>query len=862
MAKLNVAQTAFSAGELSPGMYGRSDLREHSEGAKTISNFIVRPQGGLTRRPGSVFAGATLADAKTRLVPFPISDHRFVIEVSESMLRVWEEIDGTLALMPNTQRYFFPSLASGVWQAATSQYWTLDMDRADFPIASGMGPYAIVSNGGSVPAALAAASPNIYLHVHTSTTGNPWASDHDDLIAPTKISFYDAHSKSVFVDNADFIVLGANPTGFVRLETQNEGFHTSIRSLGGAGEHLLDNLQYARSDDTLWILLPEVEENADPAAASYRTHAFKIRYFEKGYGDAYDTGLADLDVGQSRIEIEAIHANNEGPFHTISEVSEFASPAENLEWNEVSAQPLTVVGENFDLSQTNVGHGATSKTGLRSPTDGDNLPFGIVYGRERVGGSTDTAGVDTNWGIGETASVFSNDGQIVRPFSRSVARIDTDLYAFGPMFTATEIWRAVELFQGRLCLAGGIRPGTVSCGSLERPMMFLPANIDGETIDGDTAFQLSIQNDQDLRINTMIATRNKLFVVTRQGVHSVGPDSTGSFEVDKFNIIPVNRVPGKDVQGVSFGDFVGYVTADGRRIMIVDVNNEGIKFNTFDLTRFSDHILEAGASTLVHQRLPESLLWARLDDGTMASITLVREEGLTAAASQTIAGDTVTVEDAISMPFHDGTEVVYLSVKRDINSATKRYIERIDSIPKYSTAIEDYVLLDSAGIYDSSAVTNVPATTFDHLNGETVDVYADGVHVGTKVISGGQFTVALTTAASKIYAGFKYNSDVELFRPVESFPSFGTTEGSLKRNIAVVTQFSNTYGGQAGSSADDLQPIKYESTTPSLITDELETLIEDEHKRDATLLVRANQPYPMDITSVTRRVDFESRGGE
>ena len=603
--------------------------------------------------------------------------------------------------------------------------------------------------------------------------------------------------------------------------------------------------------------------STDPATP-FSSHLYKIRYWEKletrAYPSAHAAPLDHPDIGEGRIEVEWFSGDNDGPFHTISNTSEFS---DSLEWNEIAANPLTTRFEDFDMTQSVVGHGATFQTGLKiadSVSAAVPVKYGVVYGRERVLGSADSLGEVTNWGVGRMAQNATVDGQMVRPFTRQATRIDTDLYAFGPMFTPTEPWRALELFQGRLCLAGGIRPGTVSFGSLAKSMLFIPADTDGE-VTGDTSFQLSIGNDQDLRVTSMIATPNKLFVITRQGVTAFSPVE-GLFQVDRLNVAAVNKIPGKEANGISFGDFAGYITASGRHIMAVDVNAEGVKFNTFNLTRFSDHILEPGAHTLAHQSIPGSLIWVVLDDGSMASITFSREEGIIAAASQTIAGDTVEVEDAISMPFHDGTEVVYLAVKRDINSTTKRYIERIGAIPKYSTPIEDYVLLDSAGIYDSSAVTNVPASTFDHLNGETVAVYADGVHVGDKTISGGVFTVALTTAASKIYAGYKYNSDVELFRPIESFPSFGTTEGSLKRNISVVTQFSNTYGGQVGSSASSLDPIEYESDTPSLFTGELETPVEDESKRDATLLIRANEPYPMDITAVIRRIDFVARGGE
>lgn len=849
MAKLNVAQTAFSVGELSPGMYGRSDLREHSQGAKTIFNYIVRPQGGLTRRPGSIFAGASKDDDQTRLIPFPVGERRFIIEMGDLFLRVWEEIDGTLALFPTSQAYTFPDVSSVVWGSPGSNTWTLDIDRNDFPIATGMGPYAM-STTDTLPGNLAAASPNIFLNVSNEIApGNAAIFNHYETnIAPIQMSFWTSHASATNHAGGSSIAVGtSNGVGIHTLTTQNPGFLTTTHTAAG------DKIRWARSDKELWIA------STDPSTP-FATHLYKIRYWEKLETKSYDA-TDHPDIGEGRIEVEWFSGTYDGPFHTISNTSEFS---DSLEWNEGATGALTQRYAFFSLTQSAVGSGATFETGLQLVPTGGPAPLssGIVYGRERIAGSSDSAGVATNWGVGRAFGVSAGeDGHMVRPFSRAATRIDTDLYAFGPMFTETEPWRAVEVFQGRLSLAGGIRPGTISFGSLEKSLLFIPADTDG-AITGDTSFQLSIRGDQDLRVNAMVATPNKLFVITRQGVYSIGPASDGLFKFDKSSIVPVNRIPGKDAQGISFGDFAGYITADGRHIMAVDVNNEGIKFNTFDLTRFSDHILEPGANILAHQRVPGSLIWSVLEDGTMASITFSREEGINAAASQTIAGDTVEVEDAISMPFHDGTEVVYLSVKRDINSSTKRYIERINAIPKYSTAIEDYVLLDSAGIYDDTAVTNVPATTFDHLNGETVDVYADGVHVGTKVIASGQFTVALATAASKIYAGYKYNSDVELFRPIESFPAFGTTEGSLKRNISVVTQLSNTYGGKVSSSAADLQPIEYESDTPFLFTGELETPVEDESKRDATLLIRADRPYPMDITSVIRRVDFESRGGE
>jgi hypothetical protein len=47
------AINAFSAGELTPKAAGRSDVPSYKNGARTILNGIVFPQGGVTRKPGS-----------------------------------------------------------------------------------------------------------------------------------------------------------------------------------------------------------------------------------------------------------------------------------------------------------------------------------------------------------------------------------------------------------------------------------------------------------------------------------------------------------------------------------------------------------------------------------------------------------------------------------------------------------------------------------------------------------------------------------------------------------------------------------------------------------------------------------------
>lgn len=89
MPRLSTIQTNFTAGELSPLLYGRTDLAKYANGAKTLLNAVVQPHGGVTRRPGTRFVAMAKDDAQlSRLVPFQFStEQAYVLEFGEKSLR-------------------------------------------------------------------------------------------------------------------------------------------------------------------------------------------------------------------------------------------------------------------------------------------------------------------------------------------------------------------------------------------------------------------------------------------------------------------------------------------------------------------------------------------------------------------------------------------------------------------------------------------------------------------------------------------------------------------------------------------------------------------------------------------------------
>jgi len=84
-------QSSFTAGELDPGLAGRIDVTKYYAGAELLRNVLVRPQGGVRRRPGMAHL-TELPDGLdgVRLVPFAFNtEQTYCLALTAGMFRVW-----------------------------------------------------------------------------------------------------------------------------------------------------------------------------------------------------------------------------------------------------------------------------------------------------------------------------------------------------------------------------------------------------------------------------------------------------------------------------------------------------------------------------------------------------------------------------------------------------------------------------------------------------------------------------------------------------------------------------------------------------------------------------------------------------
>lgn len=91
MTNLVTIQNSLAGGELSPALFGRTDLPKYKEGLSTCRNFFVDYRGGIQSRPGFLYVGTARQcgnAAAPRLIPFQFNiSQGYILEFGDQYMR-------------------------------------------------------------------------------------------------------------------------------------------------------------------------------------------------------------------------------------------------------------------------------------------------------------------------------------------------------------------------------------------------------------------------------------------------------------------------------------------------------------------------------------------------------------------------------------------------------------------------------------------------------------------------------------------------------------------------------------------------------------------------------------------------------
>ena len=834
MARSAPAFSSFTAGEISPKFEGRINIEKYKEGLADLTNMIVIPSGGITRRPGSEFLGEVKSSSvKTRLFPFQFkSSDTYVLEFGNQIMRVYRNGSQVLDASAKT--------ITAVTQA---------------------NPGVITSAG------------------HTLSNG-------DEVFVTGVVGMTELNGRNYLVANSTTNTFTLTDLFGNAIDTTSFTAYTS----GGTATEIFEiatpyaeadlfNIRFVQSADTMYLVHPSYDVRK-LTRTDHNAWKFSIPIFQGPLEAAKKiTAITKANPGVLTVTAHGYSNGDEIALSSIQGMTEI--DAANYRVANVTADTFTLqdeAGDDVDTTSfTTFDPGGGAEQVITGATqanpcvitsndhaffDGDTIYIQNVVGMTELNGNhyivdgatTNTfkiktlAGVDvdstgfTGYTSGGTAELTLSSVQEINPVTQ-------------PLSGANNRPSVVTFFEQRLVFGN----------TNESPQtLWFSKNADYQNFDtgtaADDALIYTIASNQVNDIRYLSSTR-VMTIGTSGGEYVLSSTSDGPITPTTTLIRKYSNYGSGNVEPVQVADVTLFLQRGDRKVREfkyagdVDVN----AYAAPDMTILAEHITKGGLTQFAYQQEPDSIVWALRADGTLLGLSYRREEQIVAWHKHVVGGvfgsGQAVVESITTLPTEVGEDELYMVVKRTINSVTKRYVERMKTFD-FGSVTTGAFFVDSGLAYSGAATTTLSGLY--HLEGETLTVIANGAAHPDVTVSGGSITLNYSSTTAAI--GFGYTSNMQTMR-IESGSADGTSQGKPKRVHGLTARFFETVGAEIGNSSNETDRIPFRSSADEM--DEGVPLFTGDKKiefpggfdNDDRLYVRQNQALPLTVLALFPRMN-------
>jgi len=265
-------------------------------------------------------------------------------------------------------------------------------------------------------------------------------------------------------------------------------------------------------------------------------------------------------------------------------------------------------------------------------------------------------------------------------------------------------------------------------GSKSRPATMWGSNVndffnfDDGRARADESIDVTLDTDQVNAIEAIFSNRS-LQVFTTGAEFNVTQARGEPITPANIAVSPQTNLGSKRVRPVSIDGVTLFVQRTGKAVNQFVFVNELQSNQTAPVSSLAAHLIN-NPKELVASRGTESTdanyVYILNEDGSLTVFNTLTSEGVQAFTSW--ASGKIKSVSVVN-------DVLFLLIERVVNSVTVFYIES-----ESATALTDSAVISNIG--GSATITGLT-----HLEGETVDVKADGAYQGTFVVSGGQVVI-------------------------------------------------------------------------------------------------------------------------
>ena len=803
--RTRIAKLAFNRGLVSRLGLARADVKRLALAAETMVNWTMRVLGSMMLRPGMAYLGNTASNLLAFHLKFEFSvTDKAIVELTNAAMRIW--VDDALVTRPTVAT----AITNGTFTTDVTG-WT-DADEAgatsDWVATGGYdglwtpaGLMRMVGTGTAFAIrrqqlTVALADRNVEHGLRIKVANGPVvlrvgsSSGTDDLISETELGTGEHHlaftpagasawvefksrlERQILIDACEMAAAGVLTSNapWLSADLRLVRYDQSADVLFVACAKTTDNIGYEqwrieRRGETSWSVVlyrpedgPFRTENVSvttltasalsgnitltASAPIFRAGHVGALFQHTSIGQQVTESITAQNVFSDEIRVTGVNSTRiftiiiTGLTGTGSTVNLQRSLDEPGNWEDV----------------TTGGSPASPWTANTTRTYDDGLDNQIVY--YRIGVKTGNYAAGTI-----VCSLQIGTGSIV-----GVARITaitSELIATAEVLTnigsvaATDIWAegmwsdrrgfptSVAFHEGRLTWAGRDTVGASISDAFDGfDQLFegdaapIVRSIGAGPVDS-IAWSLSLQ---------------RLLLGGQGAEYSVRSSSLDEpLTPTNFNLKKASTQGSANVAAVQIDQNGAFVQRGGTRVYELSFGDSGIDYEATHLSALIPEIGQPGIVKIVVQRQPDTRLHCIRSDGTVALLVFDKVEQVIAWCEIETDGE---IEDAVILPGDPGEEEdwVYYSVKRTINSATVRFLEKwaFESECVGGTLNKQ---ADAFVTYTQAASATIGGLT--HLVGESVVVWDNGKclrdtdgEIETFTVNGsGQITVTNNGAA-------------------------------------------------------------------------------------------------------------------
>lgn len=442
--------------------------------------------------------------------------------------------------------------------------------------------------------------------------------------------------------------------------------------------------------------------------------------------------------------------------------------------------------------------------------------------------------------IGQTSGLSIVDDNISPDLGKTPPIYDSVFNAAG------DYPGAVSYFEQRRCFAGTTnKPQNIwmtKSGTETNMSYSLPIRDDDRI-----AFRVAAREANTIR---HIVPLTQLLLLTSSAEWRVTSVNSDAITPSTISVRPQSYVGSSNVQPVIINNTLIYGAARGGHVRELAYNWQASGFITGDLSLRAPHLFDTfDIVDMAYAKAPQPMVWFVSTSGRLLGLTYVPEQQVGAWHWH----DTDGVFESCTVVAEGSEDVLYCVVRRTINGASVRYVERMAS--RQFTDQADAFFVDCGATY-----SGVPADVISglgHLEGKTVSILADGAVHPQRVVTGGNIT--LDIEASTVQIGLPIEADLQTLPLAVQLQDGSFGQGRFKNVNKVWLRVYRSSGIFVGPSASELTEAKQRTTEnygapPALKSEEIPIVLTPSWADSGQIFVRQSDPLPLTVVSMTAEV--------